>query len=92
MSATASPASHLASRTPLGQFPQELQELLGETPYASLGEVKRVALVGNHLATSGSTKPDGTPINTIWGELAWQLGGKKGFALVARSLRVRGDA
>ena len=27
---------HLASSTPLGQFPQELQELLGETPYASL--------------------------------------------------------
>lgn len=76
---------HLASRTPLGQFPQELQELLGETPYASLGEVKRVALVGNHLATSGSTKPDGTQINTIWGELAWQLGKKEGFALVAQS-------
>src|SRR5262249_36066618 len=76
---------HLASGPPLGQFPQELQELLGETPYASLGDVRRVALVGNHLGTSGSTKPNGTKSNTIWGELAWQLGGAKAFALVAQS-------
>ena len=27
-------------------------------------------------------KPDGTVVRTLWGELAWQLGGKKAFALV----------
>ena len=38
-------------------------------------EVRRVALVGNHISPSGSVKADGTQVNTIWGELAWQLGG-----------------
>lgn len=31
------------------------------------------------------TKDDGTQINTIWGELAWQLGGPEAFALVAKA-------
>jgi predicted AAA+ superfamily ATPase len=30
-------------------------------------------------------KPDGTKVNTIWGELAWQLGGKKAFDFVAEA-------
>ena len=30
-----------------------------------------------------STKPDGTVVRTLWGELAWQLGGKKAFARIA---------
>lgn len=35
----------------------------------------RVALVGNHIAAGkGSQKPDGTKVQTLWGELAWQLG------------------
>ena len=29
------------------------------------------------------TKPDGTVVRTLWGELAWQLGGKKAFARIA---------
>ena len=29
-----------------------------------------------------STKPDGTVVRTLWGELAWQLGGKKAFARI----------
>jgi hypothetical protein len=43
--------------------------------------------VGNHLAPTGSTKSDGTQVNTIWGELAWQLGGKEAFAYVAEADR-----
>ena len=74
---------HLASGSQLGAYPQELQELLSETPYGDLGTVRRVALVGNHISPSGSIKEDGTQVNTIWGELAWQLGGKKAFAKVA---------
>jgi predicted AAA+ superfamily ATPase len=75
---------HLASGTPLGDYPQDVQELLSETPYGELSRpVRRVALVGNHISPSGSPKPDGTQVNTIWGELAWQLGGREAFALVA---------
>jgi hypothetical protein len=75
---------HLASGTPLGDYPQDVQDILSETPFAELsGGVRRVALVGNHISPSGSVKPDGTQVNTIWGELAWQLGGKDAFAKVA---------
>ncbi|MBI1746059.1 MAG: ATP-binding protein [Acidobacteria bacterium] len=44
------------------------------------GTVKRVVLVGNKISPGNpSTKPDGTVVRTLWGELAWQLGGKKAF-------------
>jgi hypothetical protein len=75
---------HLASGTPLGDYPQEVQDMLSETPFGELSSgIRRVALVGNHISPSGSIKPDGTQVNTIWGELAWQLGGREAFALVA---------
>lgn len=75
---------HLAAGLPLGDFPQETQELLSASGYR--GEpVSRVAIVGNHFSPSGVTKPDGKQVNTIWGELAWQLGGPAGFALVAQA-------
>jgi predicted AAA+ superfamily ATPase len=76
---------HLASGTKSGDYPQDLQELLSETSFGELEHIHRVALVGNHLSPAGSTKPDGTQVNTIWGELAWQLGGKDAFELVARA-------
>src|SRR3954447_519076 len=75
---------HLASGTPLGDYSQDVQDMLSETAFGELaGGVRRVALVGNHISPSGSVKSDGTQVNTIWGELAWQLGGKEAFAMVA---------
>lgn len=45
--------------------------------------VKRVVLVGNKISPGNpSIKPDGTLVRTLWGELAWQLGGKKAFARI----------
>jgi Swt1-like HEPN/Protein of unknown function (DUF499) len=74
---------HLASGTPLGDYPQAFQDLLSQTSFGELSKgVRRVALVGNHISPSGSVKPDGTQVNTMWGELAWQLGGKEAFAKV----------
>ncbi len=73
---------HLAAGRPLGDYPQDAQELLASSGYT--GEpIHRVALVGNHLSPSGTTKPDGTRVNTMWGELAWQLGGPDAYAIVA---------
>ena len=46
--------------------------------------VHRAVIVGNDLSVLGSTKPDGTVVNTMWGELAYQLGGQEGFARFAR--------
>jgi predicted AAA+ superfamily ATPase len=45
-----------------------------------LPAVKRVVLVGNKISPGNPTKkPDGTIVRTLWGELAWQLGGKEAF-------------
>lgn len=77
---------HLAGHTPLGDYPQDVQELLLANGYGSVPDhVRRVAIVGNHFAPSGETKPDGTVVRTIWGELAWQLGGAEGYAIVANA-------
>ncbi len=77
---------HLCSGRALTDYPQELQDLLtGHTLPAS---AKRVALVGNQIAPSGlERKPDGTQVRTLWGELAWQLGGADGYAVVAEADR-----
>lgn len=75
---------HLAAGRPLGDFGQEAQDLLGQVGYDAIpAGVRRVAIVGNHLAPTGNAKDDGTQVNTIWGELAWQLGGAEGYAIVA---------
>ncbi|MDT0300612.1 Swt1 family HEPN domain-containing protein [Streptomonospora wellingtoniae] len=78
---------HLAGATPLGDYPQELQELLIASGYEAPETVQRVAIVGNHFSPSGEDKPDGTRVNTVWGELAWQLGGAEGYAIVAEADR-----
>jgi len=49
----------------------------------SLPKAKCVVLVGNKISPGNPiTKPDGTVVRTLWGELAYQLGGKKAFARV----------
>lgn len=46
-------------------------------------EIKRAVLVGQKISPAMiHAKPDGTQVHTLWGELAWQLGGKEGYALV----------
>lgn len=48
--------------------------------------VNRAAIVGDHLAAGQPRiKPDGTVVRTLWGELAWQLGGAAGYARVAEA-------
>ena len=48
--------------------------------------VRRVVLVGNRLSPGNPLKkPDGTLVRTLWGELAWQLGGKAAYE------RIRAD-
>lgn len=45
--------------------------------------VKRAVLVGTRIAPGQPhKKPDGTVVRTIWGEMAWQLGGKEGYKIV----------
>ena len=55
---------------------------------AQLPDVKRAVLVGTALSPGQvHKKDDGTLVHTLWGEMAWQLGGKAGYELVADSDR-----
>jgi predicted AAA+ superfamily ATPase len=50
---------------------------------AALPDVNCVVLVGNKISPGNPvTKPDGTVVRTLWGELAYQLGGPKAFARI----------
>jgi Swt1-like HEPN/Protein of unknown function (DUF499) len=85
---------HIAAGLPVSDFPQDSQELLTANGYMGI-KVNRVAIVGNHFSPSGVTKDDGTRVNTIWGELAWQLGGRGAYSIVAQADKDRthpGDA
>ena len=77
---------HLFSGKKTEEFPQEVQDLIQATnceKFDSL-KVRRVALVGTYLqAGSPSIKEDGTEVCTLWGELAWQLGGREAYEIVA---------
>lgn len=74
-------AWHLFSGVPIGAYPQEIQELVGDRTLPS--HVQKVAIVGNHFSPTGEEKDGGTRVNTVWGELAWQLGGAEAYELVA---------
>ena len=69
-----------------GIAPNELagiDAVMQEAEAKSLPKARRVVLVGNKISPGNpSKKPDGTVVRTLWGELAWQLGGKKAFARI----------
>ncbi|MEZ5293424.1 MAG: Swt1 family HEPN domain-containing protein [Vicinamibacterales bacterium] len=63
-----------------------IDAVLQEAGASTLPKARPVVLVGNKISPGNpSSKPDGTVVKTLWGELAWQLGGKKAFE------RVRAD-
>jgi len=66
-----------------GIAPSELAGIdvvMRESGEKKLPPSRRVVLVGNKISPGNPvTKPDGTVVRTLWGELAWQLGGKKAF-------------
>lgn len=70
-----------------GVSPAELpgvDEVMSRAGVEALPTVNRVVLVGNKISPGNPvTKPDGTVVRTLWGELAWQLGGRKAFARIA---------
>ena len=74
---------HLCS----GVAPTELagvDALMRDAGVTKLPAVKRVVLVGIRIPPgSPTTKDDGTVVRTLWGELAWQLGGRDAYARVA---------
>jgi predicted AAA+ superfamily ATPase len=76
---------HLATRT------CPLSDLEGVPPLLDQAELMdipraRVAVLDGHAHAPGQPWAHGKQrISTLWGELAWQLGGEEGFRLVAES-------
>ena len=71
---------HLFSGMPTGEL-LGIDDLIASAEIAARPDhVKRVVLVGNKISPGNpSAKEDGTVVRTLWGELAWQLGGKAAF-------------
>ena len=73
---------HLAGGTSASDL-SGVDEILKEVRVGSI-DANRAVLVGTmNVPAQADEKPDGTKVNTLWGELAWQLGGKKAYDIVA---------
>ena len=76
-----------------GQSAQTHNEIRGIIEEAGLDPTKgvqaRVAVLdGTHLATTDAAKtPNGGPLNTLWGMMAYQLGGQAAYDLVGQAAR-----
>ena len=78
---------HLFSGTSPSELPGA-EELLQEAGVKNVAKATRVVLVGNRIPPgSVSVKSDGTEIRTLWGEIAYQLGGPAAFAKLAEDDR-----
>ncbi len=74
---------HLFGGTPPAEL-AGVDTILAEAGIDRLPAVRRVVLVGNKISPGNPVrKPDGTVVRTLWGELAWQLGGERAFARLA---------
>ena len=81
---------HLFSGVAVDRLPPEMASLVRSEGVETLPEVKRAVIVGGEFkAGQAVTKPDGTVVNTMWGEIAYQLGGRDGYELLAESDRNR---
>ena len=61
-----------------------VDHLMAEAGVNALPSVQRVVLVGNKISPARpDRKPDGTLVHTMWGELAWQLGGRDAYRRIA---------
>jgi len=78
---------HLFSGAPISDL-VGIEPVLQASGVARPPQAQRAVLVGYELSPGQPrVKPDGCVINTLWGELAWQLLGTDGFAMVAEADR-----
>lgn len=86
---------HLFSGLSKEDLPQAIQDAVGDVELGGV-TAKRVALVGTSIGPNEPRiKEDGTEVRTLWGELAWQLGGREAYDVIANSDRTStppGDA
>ncbi len=78
---------HFCAGLPPGDL-TGIEDVLRDGDATALPAARRAVLVGTALdPTKPDTKPDGTETRTLWGEMAWQLGGAAGYAMVAEADR-----
>jgi len=76
---------HLFSGTPAGDL-AGIEDILKETGIKELPKANRAVLVGTALSPAEPTSTgDKIEVRTLWGEMAYQLGGKAGYKMVAES-------
>lgn len=76
---------HLFSGTPASDLPG-IEAVLKDTGATVPANVKRAVFVGTKVSPGQPhKKPDGTVVRTMWGEIAWQLGGKDGYKIVKQA-------
>jgi predicted AAA+ superfamily ATPase len=74
---------HMVSGTPAATLPG-IERILTEVGVETLPRAERAVLVGTALSPERPrSKSDGTLVRTMWGEMAWQLGGRDGYSIVA---------
>ena len=63
-----------------------IEPLLQGSGVSNAPEAQRAVLVGTALSPGQPRKkPDGTLVRTLWGEMAWQLGGADAYAMVVEA-------
>lgn len=63
-----------------------LEPVFAEAKVSLPAKLRRVVVVGNRISPGQpDKKDDGTVVRTLWGELAWQLGGKEGYAMIKQA-------
>jgi predicted AAA+ superfamily ATPase len=76
---------HLVGGTAAGDLPG-VEELLTGVDLKSIPNARRAVLVGTAISPGQAAKKhDGCLVRTLWGELAWQLGGAEGYEYVAEA-------
>jgi predicted AAA+ superfamily ATPase len=76
---------HLFSGIKLPSIPNLIPLIadIDEFVAGQLPTVRRVVIVGNKISPGQpQVKPDGTIVRTLWGEIAWQLGGQAAYKLL----------
>jgi predicted AAA+ superfamily ATPase len=74
---------HLFSGVQSSELPG-VESIVQEAGADRAPAAQRAVLVGTAISPGQPhRKQDGTEVRTLWGELAWQLGGKEGYELVA---------
>ncbi len=76
---------HLASRTVHTERLAGIPPLLDEAGISSLPHAKVAVIDGINASPSHARAYHGVTVNTLWGELAWQLLGAEGYQMVAAS-------